>query len=278
MTEKEVLLTADTEYLLQEQLKEKGMELIAAEEDMNRGRISGTMLQRYIEILEVLGCVYARTQPFCAGGSRKQPGRVVKILMNPIVSVILSVAGLAGTVISVQTGEWIHTVVILSLLIGQSILRLVMEPSGKDKMPLPDSDVVIDTERAQLILDRVVSKLDTDAESISNMFSMQHLDRDLETENEIIRIYASLYEARLDNPDADDFSYAVSLTGLLLQNMGFKLVEYSEADKKLFNVELADYHDEMRCPAIINEKTGELVHKGYYIKNNHSRKLLERRN
>jgi len=102
------------------------------------------------------------------------------------------------------------------------------------------------------------------------MFASQNLDQMNAFENEVVKIYSSLYEAKLDNPEVHDFSYAVTLTELLLEKLGLKTIGYSRENESMFTIERADYHDEMRCPAIVRVKNGELVRKGEFIKNKKS--------
>jgi len=256
---------------LQEQLKQAGYEMIRDENDLQKKRIAGTLLKRQGDVLEILDCVESEIKPeYFVKRGRKGKGRLVRILLHPAVSIILSLAALVFMVLSIQSQEWYVTAVILALLTVQSICRLIKDSKANDLVPEPEAQTVIDMERAELVLERISGKCGIDCETICNMFASQNLDQMNAFENEVVKIYSSLYEAKLDNPEVHDFSYAVTLTELLLEKLGLKTIGYSRENESMFTIERADYHDEMRCPAIVRVKNGELVRKGEFIKNKKS--------
>ena len=129
--------------------------------------------------------------------------------------------------------------------------------------------MLLDTEQAKVQMEKQLSRLIADSEAVCGMFQSQALDGMNAYEDELEKLYASLYEAKLDRPECEEFNYSLTMAEMMLRQIGLKTVAYSEEKKKLFNIDVEDYRDEMRTPAIVREKTGEVVRKGEYIRNIH---------
>lgn len=266
---------------LKEYVKKSGSEAINSVGEIGQKRVLGVLTQRRGEALDLLDCLEARVDaPYLeSGASRKRKPDVEALLVSPAVTIALALIALIAasflTIIGASSPpvnlpvKW-SVILLLSilLLLGQAIYAISRKPKAKATEAEPArAQIMLDVDKATMLLSKQNGKLVTDSQSICDMFSGRQMDSLNSFTGELVKMYASLFEARVDNPATEDFNYSLTLAELLLKRAGLKAIPYSEEKKSLFDIQEEAYRDEMRCPAIIREKDGVLIRKGEYIKN-----------
>ena len=268
---------------LKDCLKESGMKIIEGLEETAQKRVMGVLVQRQSEALDVLDCVTASVRPPCDGRSGKKKFTPDQILLSPVLTILFGLGSVVFTFICALSGRpdpaagtepaalnlrWLFVLLFSLLILGQAVYRLVGKAKSEGSASaLPAAEVTLDAGAAKLKLEKQLSRLMNDSAAICGMFRNQALEGANTYEDELVRLYAALYEAKVDRPDCGEFSYSLTLAEMMLRQIGLKTVPYSDEQKNLFHVETEDYHDEMRFPAVVRMKTGELVKKGEYIRN-----------
>ena len=278
---------------LKEYAKQAGLEIIGKMDDTSRERVMGVLSQRQNDALDVLDCVKAKAQlPFQA--PEKSKDKLEEIISSPVLTFLLAFSAINCTFLSVasvrsdaavQSGagflhhQWLLILFFALMILGQAVYRMVKKAKkAPASQPLPQADAVLDTDQAKVLLQKQLSRLITDSEAVCGMLRQEQLEGRTMYEDDLVKLYASLCETKADRPDCEEINYSLTVAEMMLRQLGLKPLPYSEERKKLFTVEVEDYHNEMRCPAIIREKTGELVKKGEYIQNIHELKELSRKN
>ncbi|MBR0227732.1 MAG: hypothetical protein IJQ62_05225 [Clostridia bacterium] len=266
---------------LKEYVKKSGSEAINSVGEIGQKRVLGVLTQRRGEALDLLDCLEARVDaPYLeSGASRKRKPDVEALLVSPAVTIVLALIALIAasflTIIGASSPpvnlpvKW-SVILLLSilLLLGQAIYAISRKPKAKATEAEPArAQIMLDVDKATMLLSKQNGKLVTDSQSICDMFSGRQMDSMNSFTGELVKMYASLFEARVDNPATEDFNYSLTLAELLLKRAGLKAIPYSEEKKSLFDIQEEAYRDEMRCPAIIREKDSVLIRKGEYIKN-----------
>lgn len=266
---------------LKEYVKKSGSEAINSVDEIGQKRVLGVLTQRRGEALDLLDCLEARVDaPYLeSGASRKRKPDVEALLVSPAVTIALALIALIAasflTIIGASSPpvnlpvKW-SVILLLSilLLLGQAIYAISRKPKAKEAEAEPARvQIMLDVDKATMLLSKQNGKLVTDSQSICDMFSGRQMDSMNTFTGELVKMYASLFEARVDNPTTEDFNYSLTLAELLLKRAGLKAIPYSEEKKSLFDIQEEAYRDEMRCPAIIREKDSVLIRKGEYIKN-----------
>ncbi len=266
---------------LKEYVKKSGSEAINSAGEVGQKRVLGILTQRRGEALDLLDCIEARADaPYLeSSASRKRKLDVEALLVSPAIAIALALIALIAASFQTFIGasnppvnlpvKW-SVILLLSilLLLGQAIYAISRKPKAKEAEAEPARvQIMLDVDKATMLLSKQNSKLVTDSQSICDMFSGRQMDSMNTFTGELVKMFASLYEAKVDNPTTEDFNYSLTLAELLLKRAGLKAVPYSEEKKNLFDIQEEDYRDEMRCPAIIREKDGVLIRKGEYIKN-----------
>lgn len=256
----------------------KQLELKEVQEikDDRQKRILGVLAQRQMEGLRILECVQAREEVSQEKG-RQKPG-IDQLIRSPVLSLALLTMALVSGVIVVASGasgaaagntQW-SLILICSVLLaaGQAIYQLVKGKEKKDPAAVrPKPELVIDQDKARMLLDRQCRNHLADSQAICEMFTAEYEENVGNFEADLLRLYPSLYEASVDHPEVEDLRFGITLVKMMLRKCGLEAVPYSEERKNLFNVEEADYQDQMRYPAIVRAQTGELMKKGEYIRN-----------
>lgn len=266
---------------LKEYVKKSGSEAINSVGEIGQKRVLGVLTQRRGEALDLLDCLEARVDaPYLeSGASRKRKLDVEALLVSPAIAIALALIALIAASFQTFIGasnppvnlpvKW-SVILLLSilLLLGQAIYAISRKPKAKEAEAEPArAQIMLDVDKATMLLSKQNGKLVTDSQSICDMFSGRQMDSMNSFTGELVKMYASLFEARVDNPPTEDFNYSLTLAELLLKRAGLKAIPYSEEKKSLFDIQEEAYRDEMRCPAIIREKDGVLIRKGEYIKN-----------
>lgn len=268
---------------LKDYVKRSGMKAVGGMEDTNRKRVMGVLLQRQADALDVLDCVKAEAEmPYDAAAGKKK-GKLEQIISSPVFTLLFALGAIVYTFLAVfsfrsdaaartapgfANNAWIYVLLLSLLILGQSVYRLVKRAKAAvPSQPQPKVRLLLDMDAAKVQLEKRLSRLMNDSEAVCGMFQSQRLDGMNAYEDELVKLYASLYEAKVDRPECEEFNYSLTMAELMLRQIGLKAVPYSEEQKQLFNIDVEDYRDEMRVPAIVREKTGEVVRKGEYIQN-----------
>ena len=278
---KTAMLTGKDE--LKDYVKRSGMKAVSEMESTDRKRVMGVLVQRQADALDVLDCVKAKAEMPYDAATRMKKGKLEQIISSPIFTLLfafcvidfafLAVSSFrADAAVQAASGSantaWILTLVCAFLILGQSIYRLVRRAkTASPSQPQPEARLLLDADAAKVQLEKQLSRFMNDSEAICGMFQSQRLDGMNAYEDELVKLYASLYEAKVDRPECEEFNYSLTIAEMMLRQIGLKAVPFSEEQKQLFNIEVEDYRDEMRTPAIVREKTGEVVRKGEYIQN-----------
>ena len=268
---------------LKEYTKRSGMDLIKGMQETRQKRVMGVLIQRQSDALDVLDCVQAQTGMPYDPMEKENRGRLQMILTSPIMTMLSTLGALVFTFLAALNAQhasaeaipashryWLLILLFVLLILGQAVFRLVLSIKTRAKrsaMPAPEVQVLLDVDKARVQTEKRLSRLMTDSEAICGMFDGQYLEGANAYQDELVKLYASLYEAKVDRPDCAEMNYSLTLAEMLLRQLGLKTVIYSEEKKALFNVEKEDYPNQMRFPAIVLEKTGEVVKKGEYIQN-----------
>jgi len=265
---------------LKELIRTTGYKMIEDVEETSRKRIIGTISQRLEDAFNVLDAAEAYTAEEAAAEGRKPlKETVIQILLHPAVTLVLTVSAMAFGILSISLGgpvpqvntAWaVRMILVLAVLLAQGIFSLVLR-AGKKEAPkeTPPAQPGIDLMKAKVTATKLAGTMLGDSKAIAELFTEEKRRAGNDFESEVVKLYCSLFETRLDNPDVGDLSYGVTLAEMLLRKMGIRSVSYTPENEKLFEIQYEDYHDEMRAPALVREKTGELVRKGEYIRNIH---------
>lgn len=254
---------------LKELIRTTGHTMIESAEETQQKRIIGTISQRLQDAMNVLDSVEACT----AGGGGNPKKKVSEILLHPAVSLLLGMCALTFGVLTIVTGNtagnpWtVWLILPLVLLLAQAVYGLIRGQEMKAAQEKDTAMAGIDLLQAKVTVTKLAGTMLGDSKAIADMFTEEKRRAGNDFENEVIKLYCNLYEAQIDNPETEDLNYVVTLTEMLLRKMGIRKVIYTPEQANLFNIQDEDYHDEMRTPALIREKTGELVRKGEYIRN-----------
>ena len=267
---------------LKEYVKQSGVKAIGTLEDTMQKRVLGMLVQRQGEALDLMDDVQAAVRAPLAEVPGRKRIRSDQILLSPVITAALSVAAIVFTFISALSGrpvpaenagggiqwQWLWVLLAALLILGQAVYGLIRK-NGADKPEKVQitAELTLDLDRARLRQEKQLSRLMNDSQAVCAMFRGQQLDGANLCEDELVKLYASLFEAKVDRPDVAEISYSLTMAELLLRQHGLTPVPYSEEKKTLFNIGNEDYHDELRCPAIVRTKTGTLVRKGEYIRN-----------
>lgn len=278
---KTAMLTGKDE--LKDYVKRSGMKAVSSMEDTNRKRVMGVLIQRQSEALDLLDCVKAKAHMPSETVEAKKKAKLEYLISSPLFTLLFAFSVICSTSIAVCSvrsdafapgtpvfvnNHWLFILLFALLIAGQAIYRLVKRAKPTAPVqPKPEAEVLLDVDAAKVLLEKQLSRLITDSEAVCGMFQSQRLDGMNAYEDELVRLYTSLYEAKVDRPECEEFNYSLTMAEMMLRQIGLKTVPYSEEQKKLFNIEVEDYRDEMRFPAIVREKTGEVVRKGEYIQN-----------
>lgn len=272
---KTAMLTGKDE--LKDYVKRSGMKAVSEMEGTERKRVMGVLTQRQADALDVLDCVKAKAEmPYDAATGMKK-GKLEQIVSSPIFTLLFAFCVIDFTFLAAssfraasgpENTAWILTLLFAFLILGQSIYRLVRRAkAASPSRPQPEARLLLDVDAAKVQLEKQLSRFMNDSEAICGMFQSQRLDSMNTYEEELVKLYASLYEAKVDRPECEEFNYSLTMAEMMLRRIGLKAVPYSQEQKHMFNIEVEDYRDEMRFPAIVREKTGEVVRKGEYIQN-----------
>ena len=264
---------------LKELIRSTGHRMIGNEEELPLQRVIGTISQRLEDAMDVLDSAEAYTAEQITAERKKTVGEtVMQILLHPAVPLALTACamlfGMLTVSLSGAAGQgsqqfWaIRMILVLALLLAYTIFSLIAHKRKKDtKEEIPSAQAGVDLLKAKVTATKLAGTMLGDSRAIAALFSDEKERADNSFENDIIRIYCSLYETRVDHPSLADLNYAITLSEMLLRRMGIREVPYSPDKENLFEVRDEEYHDEMRVPALIREETGELVRKGEYIRN-----------
>lgn len=269
---------------LKQYLGHTGMGIIKEMQDTNQKRVMGALVQRVGDDLDMLDYVQAQVLMPDETAAKENRGTVRAILTSPIVTLLLAGGAMAFVFLCWQNfwrmsvhvvkpafvfdPNWLLLLLFALLLFGQAIFQLVIRAKAKSAAPsAPEAQLMLDAERAKVQMEKQLSKLINDTEAICGMFQNQQLESVNTYEDELVKLFASLYEAKVDRPDCEEFNYSLTMAEMMLRQIGLKAVPYSEEQKALFTVETEDYPSQMRYPAIVRERTGEVVKKGEYIQN-----------
>ncbi len=262
---------------LKDYVKASGLKVIESLEETSQKRVLGVLVQRQGEALDLLDCVQVKTRPEYAEKTRKIT--LDGIVLSPVLPALFALGATVFTLICVLSAKpqpegaapdlrWLYVLLFSLLTLGQSVYHLVRKAGAKRPQAVkPSAEAVLDTDAAKLKLEKQLSRLMSDSEALCCMFHNQKLEGAGAYEDELVKLFASLYEAKVDRPDCEEFSYSLTLAEMMLRQLGLRTVPYSEENSRLFNIETEDYHDEMRTPAVVRAKTGEVVRKGEYIRN-----------
>ncbi len=261
---------------LRELIRNTGHTMIDKAEETQQKRIIGTISQRLEDALGVLDSVEAEAaEQAAASGGKSLKEKAVKLLLHPAVSVGLLVCAMVpGVFLIALAGDetqcriWaIRLMLVLALILARAVFGLVRASRKEAAREKPAAVAGIDLMRAKVTVTKLAGTMLGDSKAIAAMFAEEKRRAGDTFENEVIRMYSSLYEARIDNPEVEDLNYVITLAEMLLRKMGIREVLYTPEQENLFDIQEADYRDEMRVPALIREKTGEVVRKGEYIRN-----------
>ena len=265
----------DAKKELSDQIRKKSAESIEKAEDITQKRIIGTASQRLADSLAILDCIDTNISVVA---KKKSVGSVIAgIILHPIVTIILLVCVLVFLAITVtkpgtsaQSGNQLWIILSFSglgLLFVQMLSNLIEKAkNGSAQRNIVTSDIDLDMSKANLFVIQQTGKFSVDSKAIAAMFQEDKLKDGSTYESNLIKLFVSLYEAKLDNPGLDDLNYGLSLCRIMMRQIGIGEVEYSEENAKFFSIRMEDYRDEMRHPAIIRAKTGDIIVKGEYIK------------
>ena len=267
---------------LKDYVKRSGMKAASGMEDTNRKRMMGVLVQRQADALDLLDCVKTKAE-MPSGMVEAKKNAKDYLISSPLFTLLFSLSVICFTAIAVCSvrpeafapgapvfvnNHWKFILLFALLIAGQSIYRLVRRAkTAAHSQPQPEARLLLDVDVAKVQLEKQLSRFMNDSEAVCGMFQSQQLDGMNAYEDELVKLYASLYEAKVDLPECEEFNYSLTMAEVMLRQIGLKTVAYSEERKALFNIDVEDYRDEMRFPAIVREKTGEVVRKGEYIQN-----------
>ena len=270
---------------LKQYLGHAGMGIIKEMQDISQKRVMGALVKLLGDDLDMLDYAQAQVQMPDKAVTQENKGTIRAILTSPVVTLLLAMGAIAFTLLCSQNfrripadtvnpvfvfdQNWLLLLLCALMLLGQAIF--LIKAKAKPSLPsAPEAQLMLDVERAKVQMEKQLSKLITDTEAICGMFQNQQLESANTYEDELVKLFASLYEAKVDRPDCEEFNYSLTMAEMMLRQIGLKAVPYSEEQKALFTVETEDYPSQMRFPAVIRERTGEVVKKGEYIQNIHA--------
>ena len=269
---------------LKQYLGHAGMGIIKEMQDINQKRVMGALVKLLGDDLDMLDYVQAQVHLPDETLAQENKGTIRAILTSPVVTLLLAMGAIAFTLLCSQNfrripaetvnpvfvfdQNWLLLLLCALMLLGQAIF--LIKAKAKPSLPsAPEAQLMLDVERAKVQVEKQLSKLITDTEAICGMFQNQQLESANAYEDELVKLFASLYEAKVDRPDCEEFNYSLTMAEMMLRQIGLKAVPYSEEQKALFTVETEDYPSQMRFPAVVRERTSEVVKKGEYIQNIH---------
>ena len=272
---------------LKQYLGNTGMGIIKEMQDTNQKRVMGALVKLLGDDLDMVDYVQAQVLMPDETAAKENKGTIRAILTSPVVTLLLSIGAIAFAFLCCQNfwrmsvnavkpvfvfdQNWLLLLLFVLLLLGQAIFQLVIKAKAKAALPsAPEVQLMLDVERAKVQMEKQLSKLITDTEAICGMFQNQQLESNNTYEDELVKLFTSLYEAKVDRPDCEEFNYSLTMAEMRLRQIGLKAVPYSDEQKALFTVETEDYPSQTRYPAIVRERTGEVVRKGEYIQNIHA--------
>ena len=272
---------------LKQYLGHTGMGIVKEMQDTNHKRVMGALIQRLCDDLDILDYVQSQVQRPDEAAAKENKGTIRAILASPVVTLLLAVGALAFAFLCclniwrmpadavnpvfVFDQNWLLLLLFALLLLGQAVFQLAIRAKAKAAIQsAPEAQLMLDVERAKVQMEKQLTKLIADAEAICGMFQNQQLESTNTYEDELVKLFTSLYEAKVDRPDCEEFNYSLTMAEMMLRKIGLKLTPYSDEHRALFTVETEDYPSQMRFPAIVRERTGEVVKKGEYIQNIHA--------
>ena len=260
-----------------------GTDIVKEMRETDQKRIMGALVHRLSDGLDVLDCVQARARMPGEAAAEEGKGRIHAVLTSPAVTLLFS----AGTIMfaflawravrRIPAGQvspapefgmhWLFLLLSALLLLGQAVFLLAVKVKGKpSENTHPEAQVLLDVERARVQMEKQLSGLIIDTEAVCGMFHDQRLESANAYEDELVKLFTSLYEAKVDRPECDEFNYSLTMAEMMLRQIGLKTVSYSEEHRSFFNVEAEDHPDQMRFPAVVRALSGEVVRKGEYIR------------
>lgn len=103
-----------------------------------------------------------------------------------------------------------------------------------------------------------------DVSSIAGLSDQKLMMDQKSSSAELIRVFAALYEAKVDQPHSDELAYCLQVVQAALFRMDMVVEEYAPGMEACFEVIDDAGVDQMRCPAVVR-KDGTLVHRGLYL-------------
>ena len=262
-----MVYTGEAKKELRALLDESGRELISRTEETRQKRMTGLLLQRQAEALDILDCVEAKAETVYTGPlGEKKKSRAMAVLTHPALTLALPFAAAAVLLATGLTGLWgIVSIGVIAVLMIQAVLRLAAEKKDAEPKIEARAEAGLNIERARRQIDHMVKQVEIDTQEMSAAFAPRDGEQLKRLGRDTVRIFNYLYEAKLDDPQARELDEPLSQTRLLMSKMGLATVEYGPETRKFFTVERAEYPSQTRRPAVIMEKTGEVMSLGERI-------------
>ena len=241
-------------------LDQEMQNLLNVETDMARKRLITTFFARQKKTIECLNLIKAddpkKKQQLALADQEKW----LQILLHPAANLVLPVIILVLALFKLN----IPTAVACALMLVRSVLLLLVKPKDKPEEPQVSTPYVDDEALSGFLRDQR-NAIAIDVDSIMSQFTTANAKEQKGITNDLISVYLSLYEAKVDAPDNDDLSYPLSVLKTCLHRSGLDVIHYSPENAALFDVMDVDYPSQERTPAIRSREDGIIVKKGLYL-------------
>lgn len=239
-------------------LDQEMQNLLNVETDMARKRLITTFFARQKKTIECLNLIKAdeKKQQLALADQEKW----LQILLHPAANLVLPVIILVLALFKLN----IPTAVACVLMLVRSVLLLLVKPKDKPEEPQVSTPYVDDEALSGFLRDQR-NAIAIDVDSIMSQFATANVKEQKGITNDLIAVYLSLYEAKVDAPDNDDLSYPLSVLKTCLHRSGLDVIHYSQENAALFDVMDVDYPSQERTPAIRSREDGIIVKKGLYL-------------
>lgn len=244
-----------SEWLEQEMKNQLG-----SETDIARKRLITTFFTRQKKTLECLNLVQADEPQKKQQLALNDQEKWLQILLHPAANLVLPAIILVLALLKLN----IPTMVLCVLLLVRAVLLLLVKPDKKPAQPQKTTPYVDDDALSGFLREQR-NAIAIDVDSIMSQFATVNVKEQKTITGDLVSVYLSLFEARVDAPDNDDLSYPLSVLKTCLHRSGLEVVRYSPENAALFDVMDVDYPSQERTPAIRSREDGVIVKKGLYL-------------
>lgn len=243
-----------------EWLEQEMKNQLAVETDIARKRLITTFFTRQKKAFECLNLIQADEPQKKQQLALNDQEKWLQILLHPAANLVLPVIILVLALFRL----FIPTVVFCVLLLVRAVLLLLVKPEGRSAQPRKATPYVDDDALSGFLRDQR-NAITIDVDSIMSQFATVNVKEQKTITGDLVSVYLSLFETKVDAPDNEDLSYPLSVLKTCLHRSGLEVVRYSPENAALFDVMDVDYPSQERTPAIRSLENGVIVKKGLYL-------------